>query len=442
LQQKIEHFKPELLCFSIYSNDLDLANQIAPVIKRKYKDIPIAVGGIHPTVDPEGTIELDWVDMICIGEGEEAIVELADKLSKGGDISDIKNLWIKRSGKITKNGLRDFIDLNNVPPPDSTGFSQMHLYRPFWGKVYRILDVETSRGCQFACFECINYYLRGIYKGKGSYHRTKTIDKAIDDLVYLKRKYNIEIFRFIDEILFAFDLEYSREFFDRYKSEVAIPFICSGRSEYMTDDKVKTFKDAGCISVSIGVETGSEKLRKKILNRKAKNRKIIESFRACNNNRLRTMAYNMLALPEETLSNIYETIELNRAIMPSLASVGFIYPFKGTYVRTYCIEKGYIDKDSPMVDYHYESIIQNPYVTKEKQKRMQKTFTLYCTVPKFLFPLVFLCEFNNIFSNYLYVIMSMFFISRTFKQYESFYAEVPDSRNLSLLKNPPLEDLE
>jgi len=128
--------------------------------------------------------------------------------------------------------------------------------------------------------------------------------------------------------------------------------------------------------------------------------------------------------------------------MPSLVSARFIYPFKGTHVRTYCIEKGYIDKDSPMVDYHYESIIQNPYVTKEKQKRMQKTFTLYCTVPKFLFPLVFLCEFNNIFSNYLYAIMSMFFISRTFKQYESFYAEVPDSRNLSLLKNPPLEDLE
>ena len=126
LQQKIEHFKPELLCFSIYSNDLDLANQIAPVIKRKYKDIPIAVGGVQPTVDPVGTIGLDWVDMICIGKGEEAIVELADKLSKGGDISDIKNLWIKRSGKITKNGLRDFIDLNNVPPPDSTGFSQIY----------------------------------------------------------------------------------------------------------------------------------------------------------------------------------------------------------------------------------------------------------------------------------------------------------------------------
>ena len=442
LQQKIEHFKPKLLCFSIYSNDLNLANQIAPVIKCNYRDIPIVVGGIHPTVDPEGTIELDWADMICIGEGEEAIAELADKLSTGEDITDIKNLWIKRQGKIIKNGIRGFIDLNNVPPPDSAGFSQMHLYRPFWGKVYRILDVETSRGCQFACFECVNHHLRGIYKGKGSYHRTKTIDKAINDLAYLKRKYNIEIFRFIDEILFAFDLEYSKDFFDRYKSEVAIPFICFGRSEYMTDEKIKVFKDAGCISVSIGVETGNEKLRKKILNRKTSNKKIIESFQSCNKNRLRTMAFNMLALPEETLSNIYETIELNRAIMPSLVSAGFMYPFKGTYARTYCIEKGYIDKDPPLVNYDFESIIRNPYVSKEKQKSMQKTFTLYCTVPKYLFPLVFLCEFNNIISNYLYAIMSKFFISRTFKRYESYYDEVPDSRNLSFLENPPLGDLE
>lgn len=440
LLKAISDFNPGLIGISIMSNDFESLKDSSAVIKKKFPHIPLLIGGIHPTVAPDHTFECKDIDMICVGEGEDAMVELLSRMEKRQNLTDIKNIWVRKEGKIYRNELRPFIDLNKLPPPDCTGFSQMHLYRPFWGKIYRIMDVETSRGCVHNCSECINASLKEMYRGKGRYHREKSTEKAIADLKCLKDKYNIKMFRFQDEILFVWSVDKCRKFFELYKREIALPFICFGRAEYMTEEKVKIFRDSGCVSVSIGVETGNPELRARVLNRRMKNRKIIEAFQLCNKYKIRTGAFYMLGLPEEKRSDIFDSIMLNRECNPSLTTLTFVYPFHGTPLREYCLEKGYINDNDPIVDYVDSTIIKNDYISKERQKGLFRTFILYTLIPKWMFPLVFICEYDSLFSNYLRRRLIKTNRDKLIRRLDAICSPIQDTTKTSLMFPPNLDD--
>ncbi|MCK5579867.1 MAG: cobalamin-dependent protein [Candidatus Omnitrophica bacterium] len=426
LMSVIDDFHPDIVAFSLMSNDFLYSKRLAELIKKKYPDLLTIFGGIHPTVDPEDTINLDCVDMLCVGEGEEALVELVDRIEKGQDITAVKNVWMKKNGKIIRNEVRPFVDLDNIPVPDCTGFSQKHLYRPFWGKVYRIMDVEMSRGCHFNCFECINFYLRKLYKKDCRYHREKSFPKAIADLKFIKENYKPDILRFMDEIMMPWNVSKMREFAEFYKKEIGLPFIAFGKVGYLNEEKVDILKDMGCISLSFGLESGNDHLRKKILNRHMTNKQIVETFQLCNRKRLRTTAFNLLGLPEEGRKEIFDTIEANRQSDPGVTCAGFVYPFAGTVLREYCLKKGYIDEDVPMVNYDVDTVIRNDRISKQEQYGLLKTFILYVSVPKWMYPIVRFCELPNQVSYWLYCKLVKYFRDKNFRKNDERYDPIPE----------------
>ena len=107
LMEKIKSINPDIIGFSIVAARWSWMKVLAKKIKSEFK-MPILIGGPHPTFFPE-IINEDFIDIICIGEGEYAILELLNKLKKGEDITKIKNLWIKEKTKIYKNPIRDLI---------------------------------------------------------------------------------------------------------------------------------------------------------------------------------------------------------------------------------------------------------------------------------------------------------------------------------------------
>ena len=124
--RKAQKFNPDIIAISCITNLYPAVKRIASKFKTKL-NCPIIIGGIHPTSLPDKVIKEDWVDFLCIGEGEEAFAELLEKMKKGEDVSNIKNLWVKdANGKITKNPLRPLItDLDSLPFPDKSLFHQM-----------------------------------------------------------------------------------------------------------------------------------------------------------------------------------------------------------------------------------------------------------------------------------------------------------------------------
>ena len=140
----------------------------------KSLNIPIVVGGIHPTVKPEES--LNHADYVCIGEGEEALVELADRIDKKKRTDNIKNIYLKKNGEIIKNSLRPIIkDLNKLPLP---GFrlnkiwmyhdkkivsleERKDIIKTFYKNHYYIM---SSRGCPYRCGYCLNDCLIKVHK--------------------------------------------------------------------------------------------------------------------------------------------------------------------------------------------------------------------------------------------------------------------------------------
>ena len=114
---EMERFKPHIVGFSVMTGSQDIFIKLSREIKKKFNTLTL-MGGPHPTFFPE-VIEEPGLDMICIGEGEGAMVDLANRMERGEPVTDIENLWIKKDGNIYKNGIRPFIsDLGTIPFPD------------------------------------------------------------------------------------------------------------------------------------------------------------------------------------------------------------------------------------------------------------------------------------------------------------------------------------
>ena len=207
IKDDVLRLKPDMIGFSVLTNQFKYATEIARDIKG-YLDVPIIFGGIHPTMDPEGTMAKEWVDYLCIGEGEEAFLELVQK----GDPRGIRNIGYRENGRLVIEPLRPYIDVTKLPPKDYDlfDFQQMIDAKDGW------VGLQASRGCPFRCTYCLNHKIIALYKGQGhlpkEYLRRHTVDEMIAEIEYLTGRYErIKMFIFDDDI-FTFDKEWLREF--------------------------------------------------------------------------------------------------------------------------------------------------------------------------------------------------------------------------------------
>lgn len=409
LNDKIKLFNPNIIAVTIptpynYPLAIELINNI-----ENYKGL-ILVGGKYPTVVPEKFLKHNKIDIVCIGEGEESLLELCNNIENKESYDTIQNLWIKKNNTIIKNSLRKLQELDNLPTPNWDYFDKRHFYKPFAGKVYRYGHVELSRGCCFFCSYCITAKLQKIYKGLGKYYRRKSIDKAIEEIKYLKNKYNLEILKFWDEEFLLIPLKELKLFAEKYK-EINLPFLIDARLDSVTEEKAKILKDMGCVNVSAGIESGNPIIREVILNRKMSNEDIIKGIEILNKYGIRTSTLNIIGIPTERRKDIFETIELNRIAKAQNSSVMVLQPWEGTQIREQSIRYKYMNEG----DEHYtytDSCLTMPQLSKEEIKGLAKTFTLYRKVPKILYPLVRLCEKESNFRNKLFLYLHKIFKQR------------------------------
>ena len=138
-------------------------------------NIPVIAGGVFATFAPEICIKNKLVDLVCFGEGENSLINLCKKIEKKEDYSDVTNLWVKKDGKIfKKNPISKPVNINDNPIIDISLFEENRLYRPMAGKIYKMMPIETIRGCPFTCRFCNSPDQMKLYKGLGSnFYRKK-----------------------------------------------------------------------------------------------------------------------------------------------------------------------------------------------------------------------------------------------------------------------------
>lgn len=356
LLREIEHFNPQLVGFSVDSTVFPYALQIAKMVKGHVK-VPIIFGGPHPTVDPENTLAHPLIDMVCVGEGEEALVEVVNRMEKDSDIVDVANIWCKSNGRIFRNPVRPLIqNLDSLPFPDRDALAPEIYSR-------QGLSVMTARGCPYHCSYCIENYWHQLYRGKGRSFRPRDTSKIIEELKAVVKKYKPRRISFSDET-FTLDRKRCIEICQAYEKEVGVPFLCQTRANTVDGETLKALKKAGCIGVNIGIEAGNDYLRNEILERGMSRETIINAFALAKEVELRTASFNMVGAPFETEETIWETIRLNREVRPDALQISVLLPFKGTKVRALLEENDWLQRGEKISDTVFTVLQRLPTISR------------------------------------------------------------------------------
>lgn len=339
LAKKAKRFSPDIIAFSAFTNIYPYAREIAGILKSELNAFTI-VGGIHATVLSETVLNESCFDAVCRGEGEYALLELANNLEQGKDITGIRNLWVKdKNGVVHRNDVQPLIrDLDTLPFSDKDLF-----YRngAFWGNV----SLMTARGCPYHCTYCINSIYHKMYGSEGDPVRRRSVQNVIDELKVCKRKYRPNTINILDDT-FTSSTEWLESFASRYAADIRLPFTCSVHPVTVSSRNIKILKEAGCAHISMGVQSGNSELRSRLMQRIGTNEQIIEAGRLIRGAGIHLSTEFIFGLPEETPEMMWESVTLNRVIGPNNISTFLFYPFPGTVMADYCVEKGLLNRES------------------------------------------------------------------------------------------------
>ncbi len=335
----------DIIGFSVVTNQWPYAKKLA-AWARKATKVPLVCGGIHTMAAAEEILQSRVFDFIIRGEAEEAFEEFVDKLSQNQDPSDVKNLGFLKNGELRLNPLRPLPDLKKLPFKDYDIFD-----------FQKIIDAKNgwtglmaSRGCPFSCTYCFNHQLVSNYRQdlgcsfKGlNYIRHFEVNQMIEEIEYLLRNYrNISMF-ILDDDLFTFYREYVKQFCAAYKKVSSLPFVVNAHVGFFDEKRARYLTEANCSIVKFGVESGSERIRHRILQRRMKNEEIIKAVKTAHQYGLHTSIFLMIGLPGETRADVMATIQLMAKAIPGRYRWSFFFPFPGTKAYEISEQGDYID---------------------------------------------------------------------------------------------------
>lgn len=320
----------EMIGMSLMTNQFIQAKCVTEYLKKHQIPAPIVWGGIQPTVEPE--VCLEYADIVCLGEGEDALIELASCIENGLPYLGTRNMWLKTRNGIVRNPIRPLEqDLDRLPLPDyscinhfignEVGIKELSADELIQFKGERFTAQKngirypllTSRGCPFSCNYCCNVVYENLYP-KQRRLRWRSIDNVISELEMIQKEVGSIFFVHIVDDNFTSQPTANLEIFcERYRTEIAIPFSCQVSPLTVDEKKMEVLLNAGCAKVTMGVETGNERIAK-LYNRSRFHKAVPHAIELVEKYRSRMSlppTYQFIIdNPYETLDETLETLRL------------------------------------------------------------------------------------------------------------------------------------
>lgn len=336
--QKVRQSQPDIIGFSFSSPLADMAFHAIAATRASLPDALIVCGGSHPTVDPENTINDKNVDVVVIGEAEHLLFELCNTYSSGRrDFSHIGRIFFKDNNYTVRQTDMEapyIQDLDSLPMLDRS-FLDVDRYIALNGR----LTMITSRGCPGRCTFC-QPALRKLF---GNKVRSHSPEYVIRDMFQIHNQYRHK--NFIIEILddtFCFNKVRVLAICDLIiKNGLnTIPWWCSNRIDLFDEDLAIQLKRAGCVGLSLGIESGSPRIRQDILKKDISEAQIGKTFRICHRHGLFTVAFFMVGSPTETLEDLEMSNSTIKKIHPDIVAVSVTTPIIGSALYYDAIRNG------------------------------------------------------------------------------------------------------
>ena len=328
--------KPDLVALTALTPTIGRALETAQVVKETLPDSIVVMGGYHPTFNFIETLEDENVDIVIRGEGEYIMLNLVQALENQSSLHDVKGIVFedKNSKEIVVNPEAPLIqDLDELP------FPALNLL-PM--KKYRLLDMDThmttmitTRGCPMQCSFCSSAAMHGKKV------RERSVENIVDEIEYLKTNYDIDTIAFMDDTFTLKKRKVMAICDEILKRNIEIMWGCTSRVDTLDEKLLKKMKEAGCITIFIGVESADQQQ----LDNMCKNTtiaKIENAFKIAHKLKIRTIASVALGMPGDTKEIMNKTVKFVHKLKPNYAIYSLATPYPGTRFYKEAFEKNLI----------------------------------------------------------------------------------------------------
>jgi len=341
------------------------AHYAVKIVKKHHPNAKAIIGGCHVTACPKQTLQTyNLFDIAVISEGEITFPEIVSALKNNHDIQGIKGICYRKDNNVILTQPRPFIkDIDKIPEP------AWHLF----SKINKTLPVLTTRGCPYKC----NFCMRVL----GNIVRFRSPTHVINELKNLINKYGVKKIYFQDE---TFTINKNRlttilNMMIEEKLNDKIEWWVQTRVDSVDIEILYLMKKAGCVDIGFGIESGNTI----ILNNSGKNITKQQAIQAVNNAKkvgLNVYTYFIFGHPNETISQIKDTIRFASKLNAYSAVFGMMVPYPGTKIREIALngKGGYVSISDNWNDYGKN--VGHPLELKNIPKKTLIRFQLlaYC----------------------------------------------------------------
>jgi len=326
LHQRLEEINPDYVGISCtFTSQAESLHLVADSVKKFNPGIKVFVGGAHPSSAPVSCLKDNNIDWVICGEGEVPFCELLQSEFKG-DLSSIKGLYYKKDGECRFSGKGKFLkNLDDIPYPayhkfdvaryleaNEKGLGQRGGYRPTF-------SVITSRGCPYQCVFC------SIHNISGSKWRGRSPMNVLGEIEMLIKEYGARHFLFEDDNM-TVDMKRAETIFKEMAGKhknITWSAPNGIRADRMSVELAQAMKESGCISVSLGIESGDQKFLNSFIKKKLDLREVQKTTKILTRVGINVIGFFILGIPGETEESIKTSVDFAK----KLARMGLVPHF-------------------------------------------------------------------------------------------------------------------
>jgi len=334
LERRLRAEKPDLVGITAMTPTLPEALRVAERARAVVPSAGVVLGGVHPTLEPEGVLASPAVDYVIRGEGERPLADLADALTGRGSIDRVEGLCRRVDGRlVVKPRAHPVEDLDDLPSPDYGAFPVDRYVEHF--AHLRGISMIVSRGCPFRCSFC------AVHQTMSRKWRTRSPERVVDDIVALRDRWGVEGIWFKDSI-FNLNREWVREFCRlMIERKVGVSFQALTRVDLIREDELQLLVQAGLTQLDLGIEAGSQKSLARL--KKGITPERIRAQVGLAKKYVKVFGFFMIGIPGETEADIRETFDLAKDIELDRWTWSIYSPLPGSALFDDLVREGVVD---------------------------------------------------------------------------------------------------
>lgn len=366
--ETVRDFSPDLIAMSVRTAKFYISKTLIRLLREAFGAVPIVVGGPHATANPEHVLTRTEADFVVRGEGERTLLELVQTLDhEDREFGTIEGLSYRRGETLMHNPDRPFIaDLDTLPLPARDLILNRQRMAPD-----DFSNLFSSRGCPFACAYCDS---RRTWSRKVRRHSPQYIVEEIWDI---KKRFGSTFFPFQDDCFVTDEkhlVELCQEMHRRGLAELPLTefrWWCEIHPSLVTEDLIERMKNANCVAIAIGAESGSQRTLDSI-NKTVTPEMTLKAARIIREAGLSLSTFFMIGFPWETEQDIEQTLRFMEEVAPDKPVVSILTPLPGTPIYDYCRERSLVNFDEDFLTlFHQRNVhFYSEHISDERSREI------------------------------------------------------------------------